>query len=103
MIKLNELGDKKFEIVLSKSFDFENLNDFRFFLKKVQKEGAKNLNINFENVEYIDSSALGMLMLAKHETDMNQCELKLCKIKDGHAKDVLHLVKFNQLFTIQEG
>lgn len=103
MIKLKELGDSKYEIVLAKSFDFENLNDFRGFLQKVTEEKAKSLVINFQEVEYIDSSALGMLMLAKHETDNSQCDLKLSNVQDGHAKDVLHLVKFNQLFTIQEG
>lgn len=102
MIKMNELGNDKYEIVLSKSFDFETLTDFRFFLKKVAEQNGKGLDINFSNVEYIDSSALGMLMLAKHETDMNKCDLRLSNVKNGHAKDVLHLVKFNQLFTIQE-
>lgn len=102
MIKLNEQGNGSYEIVLSKSFDFENLNDFKTYLQKVTEDNAKQLLINFDQVEYIDSSALGMLMLAKHETDLSQCELRLCNVKNGHAKDVLHLVKFNQLFTIQE-
>lgn len=103
MIQLNEKKPTQFEIMLTKSFDFEHSNDFRSFLKKVFDKNAKKLSINFSEVEYIDSSALGMLMLAKHESDLNQCDLKLTHIKDGHAKDVLHLVKFNQLFTIEEG
>tara|TARA_R110000868_G_scaffold189695_1_gene432933 strand:+ start:120871 stop:121182 length:312 start_codon:yes stop_codon:yes gene_type:complete len=102
MIELKKQNDSHYEILLEKSFDFENHGDFRFYVKKIIEANAQYLSINFKEVEYIDSSALGMLMLAKHETDQHNCKLELSNVKDGHAKDVLHLVKFNQLFTICE-
>ncbi|MFT7433770.1 MAG: anti-anti-sigma factor [Alphaproteobacteria bacterium] len=102
MIELNKQSDDNYEIKLEKSFDFENHGDFRFYVKKIIDADAKKLSINFQDVEYIDSSALGMLMLAKHETDQHNCELQLSNVKNGHAKDVLNLVKFNQIFTICE-
>lgn len=100
MIELKKHDESKYEIVLEKSFDFENHADFRSFVKKLIDDKATELSINFEGVEYIDSSALGMLMLAKHETDLHECKLFLSNVKDGHAKDILSLVKFDQIFTI---
>lgn len=100
MINLEENAPQDFNIKLEQSFDFESHKDFRECIKTIIEKNAKNLNIDFANVEYIDSSALGMLMLAKHETTQHACKLKLTNLREGHAKNVLNLVKFDQMFDI---
>ena len=101
MISLNENGPQDFTIQLEQSFDFESHKDFRECIKNIIEKNAKKLAIDFSSVEYIDSSALGMLMLAKHETTQHACELKLTNLREGHAKNVLNLVKFDQMFDIE--
>lgn len=101
MINLQENGPNDFNIKLEQSFDFESHKDFRQCIKTITEKSAKSLSIDFDNVEYIDSSALGMLMLAKHETTQHGCKLKLINLKEGHAKNVLNLVKFDQMFEIE--
>ena len=101
MIQLRETTPKNFDLKLDKSFDFECHHDFRSAIKKISETKAKTLTIDFDNVEYIDSSALGMLMLARHEAENNGCDIELYNLKEGHTKNVLSLVKFDKMFKIR--
>ena len=102
MITLSEQDNGYFIINLDETFDFESHKDFRNMIKKIVVENAKKLSIDFAKVEYIDSSALGMMMLARHETETIKCELTIINLKEGHAKNVLNLVKFDQMFKIED-
>lgn len=101
MITLTEATPSNFVLSLDQSFDFEGHKDFREAMKSLIDKKAKSLCIDFARVEYIDSSALGMLMLAKHETGQHACKLQLINLREGHAKNVLNLVKFDQMFDIK--
>ena len=89
------------EIHLGKNFDFEAHKMFKEHVQTVVQAQAKRLELNFEDIEYLDSSALGMLMLAKHEADAKGCTVVITHLKDGHARKVLELVQFDQLFAIE--
>jgi anti-anti-sigma factor len=102
MITITEISPSQYEIKLGASFDFESHKDFRQHVKDIMAKKPERLNLNFEDVDYLDSSALGMLMLAKHEADAKGCALVITKLKDGHARKVIELVKFDQLFTIEK-
>lgn len=101
MITLNEVSTGNFVLGLDQSFDFESHKDFRECIKTILEKKAKSLSIDFAKVEYIDSSALGMLMLARTEATQHECQLELINLREGHAKNVLNLVKFDQMFTIK--
>ena len=102
MIQVRETGANSFDIKLTKSFDFESHREFRNAIKKIGEEKSKLVTIDFGAVEYIDSSALGMLMLARHEAENNGCEIELYNLKEGHTKNVLNLVKFDKMFKIRD-
>ncbi len=101
MITMIEHEEGFFEIQLPQTFDFESHKEFRKSIKDAMNSTPSMLSLNFTKVEYLDSSALGMLMLAKHETDAMKCGIKIINLKDGHARKVLELVKFDQIFTIE--
>ena len=101
MTELKNHENGLFEIDLGKSFDFENHKEFKEQVKQALDGKAKRLDLNFDQIEYLDSSALGMLMLAKHEGDAKGCAVVITNLRDGHARKVLELVKFDQLFTIE--
>ncbi len=87
-------------IVLDESFDFENHREFREFWRDALAQKAKKIVVDFANVKYIDSSALGMLMLVKHEVDGIDCQIELTNVS-GHARNILQLVKFDDKFDIK--
>lgn len=102
MIQLREVGTGAFDLKLGKSFDFECHREFRNAIKKVSEEKGKSLTIDFGDVEYIDSSALGMLMLARHEAENTGCDIELYNLREGHTRNVLSLVKFDKMFKIRD-
>lgn len=87
-------------IILDESFDFENHREFRDFWKNALSQKAKKIVVDFSHVKYIDSSALGMLMLVKHEVDGIDCKIELTNVS-GHARNILQLVKFDDKFDIK--
>ena len=100
-ITLTKLDDTTQEIHLGKNFDFESHKIFKEHIQEVMSQSVKRLNLNFADIEYLDSSALGMLMLAKHEGDAKECAVILTNVKEGHARKVIELVKFDQIFNIE--
>lgn len=102
MIQVTEKSAGAFDIKLTKSFDFECHRDFRNAIKKISDEKARSLTIDFGDVEYIDSSALGMLMLARQEAENIDCTIELYNLQEGHTKNVLSLVNFDKMFKIRD-
>ena len=96
-----ENGDNSASIILDESFDFESHKAFRDMVKSIISKRPERLVIDFGKVEYIDSSALGMLMLARQEASTIDCKMKLVNVEDGHTLNVLKLVKFDTLFDIE--
>lgn len=98
MITTKELDAGTWEIRIGKTFDFESHKDFRQAVKDVMSKNPHGVQLNFGEVEYLDSSALGMLMLAKHESDAKGASIVISNLDNGHARKVLELVKFDQIF-----
>ncbi len=85
---------------LSGRFDFHSHRDFRTAYEKVLEEAqARESEVNFASVDYLDSSALGMLLLLKEKADAAGKSVTLSAPK-GAVKQVLDIANFNKLFTI---
>lgn len=101
MLETNDLGQGTYEIVLGKTFDFEIHKDFREHIKDALTKNPRKLVLNFANVEYIDSSGIGLVQLTKTECDKHGCEIVLSSIVNPHVKKVLDLVKFTEKFKVE--
>ena len=62
----------------------------------VEDEGHKSLLLNFGNVQYLSSAALGKLITLHRKLQAVQGKLVLCKI----AKDILDVFKITKLDRI---
>ena len=67
----------------------------------VDEEGARNLVLNFESVEYLSSAALGKLITLNKKVKQADGQLKLCAIKPP-IFEVFVITKLNKLFDIYE-
>lgn len=101
MLQTNDLGQGTFEIMLIKTFDFEVSKDFREHIKETLVKNPRTIILNFEHVEYIDSSGIGLINLTKTECDKNGCEIVLSHIVNPHVKKVLDLVKFTDKYKVE--
>lgn len=87
--------EKTVTIKVDGRFDFSVHKDFRNAYK--DHEGKMHFRVSLDATEYLDSSALGMLLLLKKHSD-NQVVLE--KPSD-EVKRVLTIANFDKVFSIE--
>jgi len=95
MIKCTDHDDIA-TIHLTGRFDFRMIKDFQELLAREPRVWVVDLSA----VDYVDSSALGMLLLLRERVrgDAKRVRLKgVC----GQPRDVLLMAKFDRMFTVE--
>jgi anti-anti-sigma factor len=88
-------------LVLAGRFDFNSHRDFRDAYEHALKtEGVRTLDVDLAKVEYLDSSALGMLLLLKERAAENSIQVSLDGCT-GTVQQILEIANFNKLFTMR--
>ncbi len=67
----------------------------------VEQEGHKQLLLNFGNVQYLSSAALGKLINLKKKVGAVKGKLKLCCIHPD-LKEVFKITRLDQVFEIYD-
>ena len=81
-------------------FDFNMQRDFKAAYDPQLKNAAVTvIDVNLAAVDYLDSSALGMLLMLRERAAAAGKSLKLSKPGDGVAQ-ILEVANFSKLFTI---
>ncbi len=83
------------------SFTFGENQNFRAMLKELQTSPSSTVAIDLTGVEFIDSAALGMLLLLR---DTMQSSGKILELRSpqGQIRKMFELSNFNELFTIKD-
>ncbi len=99
-VQVNINGDKA-TLSMNGRFDFNSHREFRAASEEALKApGIAEIAIDMEKVEYLDSSALGMLLLMREKANVANRKLVLSNCK-GIVQQVLEVANFSKLFTIQ--
>jgi len=87
-------------ISINGRFDFNLYKDFRDAYETGLNKGNIKFIINLSQTEYMDSSALGMLLVLKERTggDNSSIVLKNC---NKEIKNILSISNFDKLFSIE--
>lgn len=85
-------------IKINGRFDFSLHNEFRKSYKDVSLDKGEYL-IDLGNTGYLDSSALGMLLLLKEHADTQSATVRLVNFND-EIKEILLIASFDKLFTL---
>lgn len=81
-------------------FDFNVQRDFKeAYDPQLNNAAVGAIEVNLAGVEYLDSSALGMLLMLRERSTAAGKSLKLCKPGAGVAQ-ILEIANFSKLFTI---
>ena len=86
-------------IRLEGRFDFNAHRDFRDAIDTVLASPASVIVVDFDAVEYLDSSALGMLLMLRDRAKGAAREVSLTRCR-GVAKQILDIANFGKLFSI---
>jgi anti-anti-sigma factor len=86
------------ELTLAGKFTFADNKVFNGILDEVS--AYKQIVIDLANVEFIDSAALGILLLVRDKCDKTATNL-LLKNPKGQVKQMFDISRFGDLFTIE--
>ena len=90
--------DKLATIKIDGRFDFSVHNEFRKSYNGVDLVKGEYL-VDLANTGYLDSSALGMLLLLKEHADAQSATVRLVNFND-EIKEILSIASFDKLFTL---
>jgi anti-anti-sigma factor len=87
-------------LALNGRFDFSSHREFRNACDDaLQTPDVKEIEADFSRVEYLDSSALGMLLLLREKAHSANLKVSLTNCT-GLVQQVLDVANFQRLFTI---
>jgi HptB-dependent secretion and biofilm anti anti-sigma factor len=87
-------------VKLSGRFDFNTHREFRAVYEPlVADAGIRSVAVDFSAVDYLDSSALGMLLMLRDKMGGANKEVGLSGVR-GNVKQVLDIANFGKLFHI---
>ena len=96
----NHVNDNKGILSLKGRFDFSIHRDFRSGYENILKtSGLREIDVDLHGVDYIDSSALGMLLLLREKAMAQNVQMKLLSPQDS-VRQVLEVANFGRLFNI---
>ena len=81
-------------------FDFSLHNEFRKAYKDVSLSSGQYV-VDLSSTEYLDSSALGMLLLLKEHAESQSGSVKLTGFGD-EIKEILTIASFDKIFTLDQ-
>ncbi|GAA5158237.1 STAS domain-containing protein [Viridibacterium curvum] len=81
-------------------FDFKAHREFREAVEKLlQQSGARAVKVDMAEVSYLDSSALGMLLMLRDKAKAASRDVSLVGVS-GSVRQVLDIANFSKLFSI---
>ncbi|WP_024326822.1 STAS domain-containing protein [Thioalkalivibrio sp. AKL19] len=90
---------KEVRIRVKGRFDFEQHQDFRAAYRDTAGAGVR-YTVDLSQTEYMDSSALGMLLLLREHAGGEFSDVTISGTSEGVRK-VLDIANFGRLFRIQ--
>ncbi|MEI7669558.1 MAG: STAS domain-containing protein, partial [Pseudomonadota bacterium] len=64
---IHNLSQGIYSVTLSGKFNFDDRPEFRLIIQKIAEQEVKQVVLNMEKVDSVDSASLGMLLLARDE------------------------------------
>ena len=89
---------KELTIYLEEKFDFGKVQDFRLAYSE-GNEGVISIVINLQKTEYMDSSALGMLLNMQKSVSDSVTSFKITHCRPQVLK-ILQIARFEKKFNI---
>lgn len=88
-------------IQISGDLDIYSSDDFKNDIKDQLDPGVKNLNIEADELEYIDSNGLGVLMAIYNAIDAEDKTVKISGLK-SNVKKIFLITDLDQVFDLED-
>ncbi len=92
--------DNALELSLVGKFTFSDSATFNDVLKEISNSSYKKVIIDLNLVDFIDSAALGILLLTRDKCDKSHTDLVVRNPK-GQVRQMFDISRFSDLFKIE--
>jgi HptB-dependent secretion and biofilm anti anti-sigma factor len=92
--------EEEARVMLSGQLTFSDHPTFRTVTARLLKSAGQRLVIELQELDFVDSAGLGMLLIARDEADKAQRQLVL-RSPRGQVKRMFEISKFETLFPIE--
>ena len=99
-MKINRVSDEKVIVNPNKEIDFTNSQELKENLMELYEEGFNEIIIDFEEVESIDSSGLGKLLLFHKKLKEREGSLKIINIESDYIRNMFEMIHLNKVIEI---
>lgn len=90
---------KTASIRINGRFDFSLHNDFRKSYKDISMNNGEYI-VDLSGTDYLDSSALGMLLLLKEHAESQSSRVRLINFSE-EIREILTIASFDKLFSFE--
>jgi len=73
---------------------------FRDVIKSIENGETDEIVLDMGSVDYVDSAALGMFLIAREQSEKNKVKIKIINVKDQPEK-AFSVSKFDTLFDLE--
>lgn len=80
---------------------YSNRAAFKTAVEQVKRRGCRHLIVNMEQVRFVDSSGLGLLVLVSQTFKLQQAQLSLLK-PQSYVREILSLANIPKMIPIYE-
>ncbi|NJD08340.1 MAG: STAS domain-containing protein [Methylococcaceae bacterium] len=96
----SHIANQKATVTLVGRFDFTLHKEFRESTQRLlQENDLTEIEINLRDVDYLDSSALGILLLLKDRASQKGASIAITGCREN-IRQILEIANFNKLFSI---
>lgn len=101
MSVMSRVRDGVTEITVEGTFSFDQHTAFRAATTEAVNQKARSIEVNLFEVNYLDSSALGMLLVLKEQAQAAGITQLAITGAKGVVKQVLDVAHFDKFFTLK--
>jgi len=92
-----KIDNKALVIAINGRFSFDQHNAFRATYKDINRDTNINVTVDLQHADYMDSAALGMLLLLDEHFTKQRINISNCS---AYIREVFSIVNFEKKFNI---
>lgn len=102
-MRVKEKGEETTIYIEEKKIDITNSQELKEKVKSLMETGVNKINIDFTEVEMIDSSGIGKLLFIQKRLKEKDGKLCLVNVKSDYINKVIKLIHLDEVIEIKEG
>ncbi len=96
----SKIIDSCWNVSLSGELDVSNCNELKVYLNELLEKEMLNITLDIKNLEYIDSTGLGVIISILKVLKSNEKEISIMNARDN-IKKILNITGLDKIFNLE--